>query len=103
MGTRLFAPLLGPHPPDPDFGPNVDPETLVWPTRFLIIEETPDGYFLYEFDRRGQFVGDDWSIDVEEAKSQAAGAYGDRLGGWEDIPPEIKDYAAFGLARLSQK
>jgi|SRR5262245_13834939 len=101
MARHLFAALLEPHPPDPDFGPHVDPNTLVWPTRFLIINEADEGgAFLIEFDRRGRFMGDTWFEHIEDAKSQATFEHGDRVGTWEDIPPGISDFAAFGLARL---
>ena len=103
MGVRLFAALLEPHPPDPDFGPYVDLETVFWPARFLIIEETKDGAFLIAFDRRGHFAGDNWSADVEAAKGQATSQYGDRVGNWEDIPSEVGDFATSGLARLALK
>ena len=39
--------------------------------RFLVIEETPEGFFLYRFDKNGQCVGDTWHANQEEAKEQA--------------------------------
>ena len=93
MKTRLFAPLLDP-PPD---------ALLATAACFLIIEEVKDSAFLYHIDEKGH-CSDNWFLSVSEAKEAAEEYYGERLGAWEDVPPEVDGYqalAAFGLARLA--
>jgi len=100
MARRVFAALLEPDPPNPYFGPYVDPDTLVWPARFLIIEETDDGSsFLYHIDERGR-CSDDWFMKISDAREAAQEMYGERLRAWEDIPPGV-DMVVFGQARLA--
>jgi len=59
--------------------------------RFLTIELTDEGFFLFRFAEDGASAGDTWHRSVEEAKDQANYEYGSALGGWLEIPDEAPD------------
>lgn len=67
----------------------------------MVIEENPDGVFLYRYGMGGGFVGDTWHMNVDDAKHQASYEYGESVKEWADVPPEVEDVVAFGLSRLS--
>jgi hypothetical protein len=67
---------------------------------FLLIENTPDGFFLYRYDKNGECVGDTWHADEEEAKEQATYEYGDGAKNWSNIPESVEDAAKFALALM---
>ena len=69
--------------------------------RFLVIEENQDGIFLYRYGLGGNFVGDTWHMNVDDAKHQASYEYGGSVNEWADVPPEVEDVVAFGLSRLA--
>src|SRR5258708_571348 len=66
---------------------------------FLVIEEKPDGVFLYRFSATGECVSDTWHMNIDDAKHQASYEYERVLLSWEDVPQEILDVAEYGLAR----
>ena len=66
---------------------------------FLVIEENPDGVFLYRYSRGGDCVGDTWHMNVDDAKHQASYEYGESIKGWTSTSPEVEDAVAFGLQR----
>jgi hypothetical protein len=68
---------------------------------FLVIEENPDGIFLFRYGVGGDFGGDTWHLNVDDAKHQASYEYGDAVGEWVDVPPEVGDVVAYGLGRLA--
>lgn len=68
--------------------------------RFLVIEENPDGIFLYRYGVHGECVGDTWHMNVDDAKHQALYEYGDSVEEWADVPAEVEDVVVFGLNRL---
>ncbi len=68
--------------------------------RFLVIEENQDGIFLYRYGLGGNFVGDTWHMNVDDAKHQASYEYGESVNDWADVPPEVEDVVAFGLNQL---
>jgi hypothetical protein len=76
-------------------------EQMAFPA-FLVLEETPDGTFLYRYDAKGQCVGDTWHLTIDAAKDQAACEYKGALGTWQDIAPEIEDAVALGIASLKR-
>ena len=67
------------------------------PSLFLVIEEKPDGVFLYRYGIGGVFAGDTWHQSIDDAKHQASNEYGDSVRDWKDVPQEISDVVAFGL------
>jgi len=61
----------------------------------LVIEERPDGVFLYRFSADGACVGDTWHMNVDDAKHQAAFEFEGFVGDWADVPEGTEDVAAF--------
>jgi hypothetical protein len=68
--------------------------------RFLTIELTAEGFFLFRFAEDGAFAGDTVHRSVEEAKDQANYEYGNALGEWLDIPDDASD--AIGWLRSQE-
>jgi hypothetical protein len=66
----------------PELTNGVDQREQMHPSGFLIIEESPDGMFLYRYDAKGQCVGDTWHMNMDDAKHQAAYEYEGALGTW---------------------
>jgi hypothetical protein len=50
--------------------------------RFVTIELTTEGFFLFRYAQDGAFSGDTCHPSVEEAKDQANYEYGKALGEW---------------------
>jgi hypothetical protein len=106
MSTRLIALVEQPVKPEkirqfrglpPDLTGGTDTrEELPWP-RVLLIEETPEGIFLFRFTKDSTCVGDTWHLDIEEAKEQASFEYGDYLTEWREVPLTVDDALGFGL------
>ncbi len=69
---------------------------------YLVIEAKPDGISLYRYDNEGNCVGDTWHMNVDDAKYQAEYEYGNLVGEWQEVPVEVEDASAFGLARLEE-
>ena len=67
---------------------------------FLVIEERPEGFFLYRFDKNGECVGDTWYANQEEAKEQADYEYGKDTLIWNGVPEGIDDVVKFALVHL---
>jgi|ERR1043166_5039870 hypothetical protein len=108
MSKRLFSILSGNHAvtvkhytgPPPELTNGVDEREQMPRPAFLVIEENPDGTFLYRYDVKGRCVGDTWHMNIDDAKHQAAYEYGGALGTWQNIPLEQEDAVAFGVASL---
>jgi hypothetical protein len=66
---------------------------------FLVIDEKPDGVFLYRHDVQGDCVGGTWHTNIDDAKQQAAYEDEGLMLDWQDVPPHVGDVVAFGLAR----
>ena len=81
----------------------IDARQLLGPAAFIVIQEEPDGFFLYRFDQSGEIVGDTWHASVEDAKEQARFEYTDALTSWVDVSSEDADIAELGcrLIRLN--
>lgn len=86
----------------PELARGHDTRQQMGPPSYLVVEANPDGVFLYRYDDKGECVGDTWHMSVDEAKRQANYEYEGLLRGWQDVPAEVKDAAAFGLACLMQ-
>ncbi len=80
----------------------IDQRTLIGTPAFVVIEQEPEGIFLFRYDSKGECVGDTWHKTMEEAQDQAFFEYQMALGEWQDVPPEVQDVIAFGLAALKQ-
>jgi hypothetical protein len=63
--------------------------------RLLVIQEQPDGFFLYRYSGDGDFAGDTWHASLEDAFGQAAFEFSVPPGDWAAIPPEQPDAVKF--------
>ncbi len=63
----------------------------------LVIDEQPDGCFLIGYGSDGEFSGDTWHRNLDEAMGQADFAYGEHLGDWKAIPDETEDAVRYAL------
>ncbi len=63
----------------------------------LVIDEQPDGFYLIAYNSEGDFSGDTWHADLDEAKGQADFAYGHYLGEWKAIPEDTEDAVRYAL------
>jgi len=89
--TRHFA---GPTEPA---GP---PLELPWPD-IVLIEERPEGVFLFRFSADGEDAGDTWHRTVDAAKDQARDEYGDVLTEWRSVPSEVSDAEEYVISQAS--
>jgi hypothetical protein len=55
----------------------------------LLIEEKRDGTFLYRYTSIGDFCGDTWHRNIEDAKHQVEFEFGDQDYNWVDIPESL--------------
>jgi len=69
---------------------------------FLVIEEKPEGFFLYRFNEDGNCVGDTWHANEEDAQEQADYEYGKGTKNWSSIPENVDDVVKFVLAHLAR-
>jgi hypothetical protein len=70
------------------------------PSKLLVLEERPDGFFLTRYSARGDFAGDTWHRDYEDAMSQANFEFSESTQNWVAIPAEETDAIDF-VRRLS--
>src|ERR1700690_1810577 len=98
-GKRLFAVLgaIGMIPrvkhysgAPPELTGGEDRRREMGPAQLLVIEEKPDGVFLYRYSAKGKCVGDTWHIDIDDAKYQAIYEYRDFTPDWQEVPPEVE-------------
>jgi len=71
-------------PPELTFG--IDARQEMGRASFLVIEQKPDGVFLFRLDAGGECVGDTWHETVADAKDQALYEFRDRVQPWAEIP-----------------
>lgn len=69
---------------------------MSWPA-FLVVEEKPDGVFLFRFTDTCEVVGDTWHLSEEDAKHQATVEYEGVLGPWKEVPDGTPDGALLEL------
>lgn len=64
---------------------------------FVILEQTPEGYFLYRYTGEGKFGGDTWHQSVEEAKAQTGFEFPLTVTQWSEISADVADLIEFGI------
>jgi hypothetical protein len=64
----------------------------------LLIEQKPDGIFLFRFTAESHCVGDTWHESIDAAKEQASFEFNDLITQWKEVPAEVSDPVSFGLA-----
>ncbi len=101
---RLFSLLSGtPMPPKvkhylglpPQLTGGRDTRREMGPAALLVIDERPDGVFLFRFGAAGECVGDTWHRTVDDAKEQATLEFEGLIEGWANVPEEAEDIVAF--------
>jgi hypothetical protein len=68
------------------------------PADILLIEERPDGVFLYRFTVDGKFCGDTWNTSIDYAKEQADFEFDQLLPEWIEVPANVSDAIRFAPA-----
>jgi hypothetical protein len=71
--------------------------------RILIIDQDPEGFLLLRYSDSGEFGGDTWHSELEDAKQQAEFEYRGFIVGWRPVPEhvtQITDCVSFALANL---
>lgn len=66
----------------------------------LVIEEAPDGVFLFRFSRNGADAGDTWHQSADDAKRQGLLEYGPL--NWQWAPPEEQEVPALVRSLLEK-
>jgi hypothetical protein len=67
----------------------------------LVLEATDEqGVVLYRFTTEGVFCGDTWHETIEDAGDQAAYEFGDAVGPWHEIPPDVANTIDYALTRI---
>jgi hypothetical protein len=74
-----------------------EPQELMPPARLLVIKESHGQLFLFRYDEAGNFAGDTWHRNLEDAKHQVEFEYGPLVTDWEEVPPDVDDAVAFML------
>jgi hypothetical protein len=64
-------------------------------TRVVVLRPSTSGTFLLRYTESGEFAGDTWHRDNDEAVSQASFEYGDGLGEWHVLPVDPGRAAEF--------
>ena len=105
-----FVDLAGPpstvrhiagRPAEDDSEP--DDQNVLARAQVLVIEQKPDGVFLYRLTDSGEYAGDTWHESIEAAKDQAVFEYGESLGTWQPIPASIEDAHEFAVSQLKNQ
>lgn len=67
----------------------------------VVLEQESEGNcFLYRLTKAGLPGGDTWHQSIDDAKHQADFEYGEALGEWREVPPEVPDAQEFALAAV---
>jgi hypothetical protein len=81
----------------PQLTGGTDSRQLMESPALLVIEQKPDGVFLFRFTSDGRCVGDTWHNTIDAAKKQAAFEFDELLSVWKVVPDEVNDAVTFGL------
>lgn len=68
--------------------------------KFLIIETKSEGVFLTRYSDKGEFAGDTWHQNIEEAKDQAKLEYGQALEDWKEAAVDSGDAIEYILKNI---
>jgi hypothetical protein len=70
--------------------------------RFIVLQTADSGVFLNRYSEEGEFAGDTWHIDEDEALEQAAFEFGVKPEDWMEIHPD-EDAVARGILLISAR
>ena len=71
------------------------------PAGLVLIDEEPDGHFLIRFATNGEFAGDTWHPELQDALHQAEREFGQL--NWKTLPREPSRPSDFARARLAER
>lgn len=69
--------------------------------RVVVIDEQPEGWFLIGYSATGEFAGDTWHRDLDEARQHALIDHGPWLGEWRTFPDGLADPINWALSEGS--
>jgi hypothetical protein len=67
---------------------------------FVILEETSQGFYLFRYTRSGEFAGDTWHQNRQDALEQAGHEFGEAEMNWQEIPQAVADPVAYAMHLL---
>lgn len=89
----------------PGIGSDGDSRELLPMASVLVLEEPIErgdcSYLLIRYAADGAYAGDTWHLTIDDALEQASYEFGDALGQWVDVPPDVDDARAFVLRPAS--
>ena len=68
----------------------------------LVADEDP-GAMLFRYTAHGEFGGDTWHLNVEEAQESAIYEYGEALQPWEEVPDAVVDVHDFAVKYAAER
>jgi len=105
--THFFArigPLTGTPTTRHTMRRGTGPEELLPQPDVLVLELTSDaGAMLFRYTASGDFGGDTWHAQREDAEQQARFEYGERLGDWRPVPADQSDAADYAVRQVSSQ
>jgi hypothetical protein len=82
----------------------LDPAKMLPPADVvLIIADDDPGVMLFRYTAHGEFGGDTWHPSVSDAQGQAADEYGEALGSWTAVPPDVADPHAYAVRYAAER
>jgi hypothetical protein len=78
-----------------------DEQRILPPAALVLIDEGPDGHLLIRYAISGEFAGDTWHPDLENAMHQAEREFGQLT--WKVLPRESSRPDEFAKARLAER
>jgi hypothetical protein len=73
-------------------------ERLPWP-KVLVLEEEPDGWFLYRYASDGTAAGDTWHSSRADVQAQIEFEFDELVSEWFEIPDSETNAARFALTQ----
>jgi hypothetical protein len=83
-------------------GDSTDNRTLLPSAAALIVDETPEGTYIYRFDRDGNELADTWHHTIDDALHQVEFEYPGLTINWEQVSPTIQDLEGLAKAKLQR-
>jgi len=70
-----------------------DPPIDTPPTRYVLLQELDEGFFLFRFAEDGADAGDTWHESTADAMHQAEFEFGIGAGSWRPVPTDVDPWA----------
>jgi glycine cleavage system aminomethyltransferase T len=69
----------------------------------LIVSGGEPGAMLFRYTAHGEMGGDTWHESAADAQEQASYEYGDALGPWVEVPPDIADPHGYAVQYAAER